>query len=253
MRVLRRFFNRYFARDKVFVRSLRNVLGFTPAHVRFYQRAFTHKSSLSSEDGHPSESNERLEYLGDAILGAIIADYLFRKYPSKDEGFMTKMRSKVVNRRIMNDVADQMGLRFFLTHCGAQHISRTMLGNALEAFIGAVYLDVGYTQTKRFVIRRILQQYIDVHVLEKINYNFKSQLLEHSQKQQLSVEYTLIDRFKQNNRERFKVGVLVDQKQLAQAEDFSKKSAEQEASKRALLKLGVISKEDIQRIEQSAP
>lgn len=247
---IRRIYNYYFSSKKNFVRSLTNTLGFVPAYISFYERAFTHKSANYEQDSSKQVSNnERLEFLGDAILGAVIAEYLFRKYPAQDEGFMTKMRSKVVNRKIMNDIADQMGLDIFLKHCGVPHISSTMLGNALEAFLGAIYLDVGYNKTKRFIIRKLIQQYIDVHLLEKVNYNFKSQLLEYCQKHQKTISYKLLKRFKRNHRERFSVAVLVDEQQLGSAQHYSKKGAEQEASKRALLKLGLVSKADLEQME----
>lgn len=250
---IRRIYNYHFSAKKNFVRSLTNTLGFVPAHVHFYERAFTHKSANPEQDNSDESklghNNERLEFLGDAMLGAVIAEYLFRKYPTQDEGFMTKMRSKVVNRKIMNDIADQMELDVFLKHCGVPHISRTMLGNALEAFLGAIYLDVGYGKTKRFIIRRLIQQHIDVHLLEKVNYNFKSQLLEYCQKHQKSISYKLLKRFKRNHRERFSVAVLVNEERLGTAEHYSKKGAEQEASKKALLKLGLISKADLEQME----
>lgn len=246
--MVRKIFNLTLSTDKAFVKELRKILGFTPKHVHFYKRAFTHKSLTSREENtkvrYPS-NNERLEFLGDAILDSVTAEYLFRKYPTQDEGFLTQMRSKMVNRKALNKIAEHMELDIFLRQLGATRISQTMMGNTFEAFVGAVYLDVGYRQTKSFIINKMLRQYLDVHELENINTNYKSQLLEYSQKNQKTISYDVLDHYRtKNNRERFKIAVLLDGKSLATAEDYSKKSAEQRASEKALIQMGVLKKED---------
>ena len=150
-----------------------------------------------------------MNFLGDAILDSVTAEYLFRKYPTQDEGFLTQMRSKMVNRKTLNKIAGQMGLDIFLRKQGATRISQTMMGNTFEAFIGAIYLDVGYWKTKRFIVNRMLRQYIDVHELENVNTNYKSQLLEYSQKHQKTIAYELVEHYRtKNNRERFKISVF---------------------------------------------
>jgi ribonuclease-3 len=246
--VVRKIFNLTLSPDKALVKELRKILGFTPKHIRFYKRAFTHKSLTSKDDSknvrYPS-NNERLEFLGDAILDSVTAEYLFRKYPTQDEGFLTQMRSKMVNRKALNKIAEQMELDIFLRQLGATRISQTMMGNTYEAFVGAIYLDVGYRQTKSFIINKMLRQYLDVHELENINTNYKSQLLEYSQKNQKTISYDVLDHYRtKNNRERFKIAVLLDGKVLATAEDYSKKSAEQKASEKALIQMGVLTKEE---------
>lgn len=245
--MVRKIFNLTLSTDKAFVKELRKILGFTPKHVHFYKRAFTHKSLTSKEENtkkrYPT-NNERLEFLGDAILDSVTAEYLFRKYPTQDEGFLTQMRSKMVNRKALNKIAEHMELDIFLRQLGATRISQTMMGNTFEAFVGAVYLDVGYRQTKSFIINKMLRQYIDVHELESVNTNYKSQLLEYSQKNQKTISYDVLDHYRtKNNRERFKIAVLLDGKALATAEDYSKKSAEQKASEKALIQMGVLKKE----------
>lgn len=238
----------YFSADRIFVRQLRQVLGFTPRHLHFYKRAFTHKSLSKSEEnasGKVEYNNERLEYLGDAILDAVTAEYLFRKYPTQDEGFLTQMRSKLVNRRTLNKIASDIHLDSFLQQFGAHNVSQSMLGNAFEAFIGAVYLDVGFDQSKIFIVQRILRRYIDVHELENTQHNYKSLLLEHCQKMHKPLHYEVLEHYRsKNNRERFKVLVRMGDKQLAVAEDFSKKSAEQTASRKALISLGLLNEND---------
>jgi ribonuclease-3 len=187
------------------------------------------------------QNYERLEFLGDAVLGTIVAEYLFKKYPNSNEGFLTKMRSKIVKRNTLNKIGDKMGLDMLLQEYSQTRLSRSMLGNAVEALVGAVYLEKGYFQTKRFVIRKILRNYVDVHELESYDDNYKSQLLEWCQKNGQTVSYKLVARYKFEKRDRFKVAVMVDGKKVATADDFNKKSAEQTASEKAMLHLGILS------------
>lgn len=245
--MVRKLFNYTFSPDKVFVKELSKILGFIPSNIHLYKRAFTHKSlsAKDSKDKRYPTNNERLEFLGDAILDSVTAEYLFRKYPTQDEGFLTQMRSKMVNRKALNKIAAHMELDIFLRQLGATRISQTMMGNTFEAFIGAIYLDVGYKKTKNFIINRMLRQYIDVHELENVNTNYKSQLLEYSQKNQKTISYNVLEHYRtKNNRERFKIAVLLDGKSLATAEDYSKKSAEQRASEKALIQMGVLEKRE---------
>ena len=241
--MVRKIFNYILSSDKVFVRELAKILGFVPTNLHIYKRAFTHKSQASQnpKSKYYPTNNERLEFLGDAILDSVTAEYLFRKYPAQDEGFLTQMRSKMVNRKSLNNIATQMGLDIFLRQLGSSRISQTMLGNTFEAFVGAIYLDVGYKRTKKFIINRMLRQYMDIHLLETVNTNYKSQLLEYSQKHNKTITYDVIDHYRtKNNRERFKIAVLINGDPVATAEDFSKKSAEQKASEIALIEIGII-------------
>ncbi len=243
IRIIRKFYNYYVSPDKALIRRLASLIGFVPTNINLFNLAFSHKSSTNQEL-YAIQNNERLEYLGDAILGTIVAEYLFRKYPNRDEGFLTKMRSKIVNRKVMNEIGDGMGLDIFIVHNNNSRLSRSMLGNALEALIGAIYLDVGYHKTQRFVIKRILKAHLDIQALETYDDNYKSQLLEWCQKNRKEVTYNVLDKFKLDNRDRFRVAVLIDGLEKAAAEDFSKKSAEQKASQKALLKIGVIDEDD---------
>jgi ribonuclease-3 len=227
-------YNYYISSDKAFARRINNVLGFTPVHLSYYKLAFSHRSDSNPSNFASAMTNERLEFLGDAVLGTIVAEYLFKKYINKDEGFLTKMRSKIVNRKMMNDVGSRMNLDVFLSEQGVTSISSTMLGNALEALIGAIYLDTGYKHTKKFVINSMLRGFLDMSALEDVDDNYKSQLLEWCQKNKKVVSYDLLARFKQDSRDRFKVAVLIDNVQIATAEDFTKKAAEQLASERAM-------------------
>ncbi len=225
-------YNYYFSRHKHFVRKVSPILGFIPIKPELYIKAFSHKSL--NGNGKSRVNNERLEYLGDAILSTIVADYLFKKYPNKDEGFLTKMRSKIVKRKTLNDIAAQMGLDLILSEYSNGRLSKTMMGNSLEAMIGAHYLESGYKNTKRYVIKHILMRYLDIHLLETYDDNYKSKLLEWCQKKNKNISFETLAKFKYDKRDRFKVAVVIDGQQFSIAEDFNKKSAEQAASQKAI-------------------
>lgn len=199
-----------------------------------FKTAFYHKSMQPDSEEYLVGNNERLEYLGDAILSTVVAEYLFKKYPNKDEGFLTKMRSKIVKRKTLNIIADRMGLDVILSEYSQGKLSSSMLGNALEALVGAIYMEFGYRKTRRYVISNILRKYIDIHEMENFDDNYKSQLLEWCQKNNRVVEYRVISKFKYDKRDRFKVGVFIDNKEISVAEDFNKKAAEQSASQVAI-------------------
>ena len=240
MKFLFRLYNFYISPDKSLARRMRSLIGFTPSKLKIFKLAFYHKSA-SNDKMTAITSNERLEYLGDAVLGTIVAEYLFKKYPNKNEGFLTKMRSKIVKRQSLNQIADKMGLDVILNEYNQTRLSRSMLGNALEALVGAVYLECGYRGTKRYVVQKILRNYLDIHELEEYDDNYKSQLLEYCQKNGQVVTYKMLAKYKFDKRDRFKVAVMIDGKKLATADDFNKKSAEQTASEKAMYSLGLIS------------
>jgi ribonuclease-3 len=207
-------------------------------HLQLFKLAFFHKSTFSTRD-YAISNNERLEFLGDAVLSTIVGEYLFKKYPNSDEGFLTKMRSKIVKRNSLDEIADKMGLDLFLANYNQTRLSKSMLGNALEALVGAVYIEVGYERTKHYVVRRILRKYLDIHELERFDDNYKSQLLEWCQKNGHSIEYKVVAKYKSEKRDKFKVAVFVDGRKMGTADDFNKKSAEQLASERAMTTLGM--------------
>jgi ribonuclease-3 len=239
VRFIRRFYNYYLHPDKELARRLRSLVGFTPVHLSLFKLAFFHKSTFNTKD-YAIANNERLEFLGDAVLSTIVGEYLFKKYPNSDEGFLTKMRSKIVKRNSLDDIADKMGLDLFLANYNQTRLSKSMLGNALEALVGAVYIEVGYEKTKQYVIRRILRRYLDIHELESFDDNYKSQLLEWCQKNGRNIEYKVVAKYKSEKRDKFKVAVFVDGKKLGTADDFNKKSAEQLASERAMAAIGIL-------------
>lgn len=231
-RQIRQVYNYYFSPNKNLARKLKPIIGFVPARLNIFRLAFYHKS-MNNGEGH-NGNNERLEYLGDAILSTIVAEYLFKKYPQKDEGFLTKMRSRIVKRKTLNLIADRMGLDVVLSEYTQGRMSHSMLGNALEALVGAIYIEFGYNKTKHYVIRSILMKYLDIHALELADDNYKSMLLEWCQKHGKQVGYKVLAKTKLDKRDRFKVAVIVDGEKVSTAEDFNKKSAEQTASKKAV-------------------
>lgn len=237
LKSLRKFYNLHVSSDKDLARKITSVAGITPLRMGLYKLAFLHRSM--NAENQLNSNNERLEFLGDSILSTIVADYLYKKYPKQDEGFLTKMRSKIVKRKTLNDIADKMGIDLILTDFSMGRMSSTMLGNALEALIGAIYLDYGYRETKNYVIDHIMRKYIDIHMLEDKDDNFKSRLLEFCQKNNKIVDYKLVEKTKYDKRDRFKIAVLIDGEQMGQAEDFNKKAAEQAASKYAIAKMKI--------------
>ena len=232
-------YNYYFSTDKLLAKRLRQVLGFTPKRLHLYKLAFYHKS-MNDELTQNNQHNERLEYLGDSVLSTIVAEYLFQKYPNQDEGFLTKMRSKIVKRKTLNDLASQMGLDIILSDYSQGRLSNSMLGNAFEALIGAIYLEKGFNLTKQYVVKEILLKHLDMITLELHDDNFKSILLEWGQKNNVNVDYRLVNKYKMDKRDKFKVAVIVDGQEISVADDYSKKSAEQSASKTAIQKLNII-------------
>lgn len=237
--MIRRFYNYYVSPEKDLAKKLKSVLGFVPDNMKLFKLAFFHKSMNNSDTTVRTYNNERLEYLGDAVLSTIVAEYLYKKYPGRDEGFLTKMRSKIVKRKTLNKVAEKMGIDMILTKYTQGKLSYSMLGNAFEAMVGALYIEYGYDKTRNYIISRILMRLLDVHELETSDDNYKSQLLEWGQKEGKNVAYKLINKYKMDKRDRFKIAVYLDGKEISIAEDYNKKSAEQIASSIAIKSLNI--------------
>ena len=220
-----------------FKRQLRNVLGFAPGKAVLYKTALTHRSVKDGAD----ENNERLEYLGDAILSAIIADFLFKKYPYKEEGFLTEMRSKMVNRNQLNDIAIKMGLKKisnFNKFDSSLKMSQ-IFGNTLEAIVGAVYLDKGFEKTRQWVMERVIHPYLFMDDLEMLEINHKNKLYGWANKNGKNLEFETLDERIEGGRRLFTVGAVVDGELLAQGKAYNKKDASQIAAQLALDKLGL--------------
>ena len=236
MRFLRQLYNRFSAEHQNFTRHLSELLGFVPTNLSIFKLAFKH-TSRSSE---AYTSNERLEYLGDSVLGTIVAEYLFKKYPFKGEGFLTEMRSKMVNRKQLGEVGEKLLLKDFLDYDKAYvNINSTLLGNALEALVGAVYLDVGYDRTKAFVFDKIIYPHMDIDDLESNDINFKSRLFEWAQKYEKDLQFNIIEEKISDKSRLFTVGAYIDGKIEGKGDGRSKKDAQKNAAKEAYEKLNV--------------
>ncbi|WP_035564214.1 ribonuclease III [Hymenobacter sp. IS2118] len=237
------FVSRFFGSDKAFRQAISTVTGLTPTNVKLYRLAFTHSSAVRQQPAlGRHQSNERLEFLGDAVLGTVVAEYLFRKYPYEQEGFLTEMRSRIVNRESLNGIALKLGLDKLVqldTAQGRAARSRSVNGNALEALVGAVYLDLGYKAARKFVLTRLVKGFVDVHTLTTTTANFKSKLVEWAQRQGKTLRYDLTGEARPGGMMEFTATVLLDEEVVATGMGLSKKQAEQLAAERALTSLGV--------------
>jgi ribonuclease-3 len=220
-----------------FKKQLKNVVGFTPNNIMLYKTALSHRSIREGAD----ENNERLEFLGDAVLGSVIAHYLFRKYPYKGEGFLTEMRSKMVNRQKLNEIALKMGLKkitIYNKYDGALKTSQ-IFGNTLEALIGAVFLDKGYNKTQTWVEKYIILPHLFMDDLEGIDINIKNKLYGWANKNGKNVDFATIDENLENGRRLFTIAATLDGEIIAQAKAFNKKDASHLAAQIAIDKLGL--------------
>ena len=224
--------------DTSFEKQLKNVLGIQSGNVLLYRTAMSHRSVKDT----PDENNERLEYLGDAILSAIVADYLFKRYPYKGEGFLTEMRSKMVNRSQLNDIALKMGLRkltFYNKFDNALKGSQ-IFGNTLEALVGAVYLDKGYKKTHNWVLRQIVIPHMFVDDLELIDINLKNKLIGWANKNGKILTFVLANEKMEGTRRLFTINAMLDGELLAFGKGYNKKDASQIAAQVAVEKLGIV-------------
>lgn len=232
-----RIYKLYFSADKAYVRKLKNLLGFVPGNIRLYQMAFRHKSVAVVIKEGSKNSNERLEFLGDAILGSVVAELLFKKYPYKDEGFLTEMRSKIVSRVHLNQLSRKLGfnelIQFDARMISFPNKQGSLLGDAFEALIGAVYLDKGYVFTKNFLLNRIIKPHVDIHLLEQTETNFKSRLIEWCQHNGKEVVFNQIKNPPGESSKMFSVEAIVQGEVCGLGQDFNKKSAEKSAAEKA--------------------
>ncbi|MEO5647540.1 MAG: ribonuclease III domain-containing protein [Chitinophagaceae bacterium] len=213
------------------------MLGFVPGHLILYKTALSHRSIREGAD----ENNERLEFLGDAVLSSIVGHYLFMRYPYKDEGFLTEMRSKMVNRTKLNDIALKMGLKkitFYNKFDSSLKISQ-IFGNTLEAVVGAVYLDKGYDKTQKWVSKHIIYPHLYMEDLENLDINQKNKLYGWANKNGKNLEFETLDEKMENGRRLFTIGAMVDGELIAEAKAYNKKDASQVAAQIAVEKLGI--------------
>nr|WP_203558582.1 ribonuclease III [Bacteroides sp. 51] len=228
-----------FHKDRKSYLCFYKILGFFPKNIELYEQALLHKSSsLRSEQGRPI-NNERLEFLGDAILDAIVGDIVYKHFEGKREGFLTNTRSKIVQRETLNKLAVEIGLDKLIKYSARSSSHNSyMYGNAFEAFIGAIYLDQGYRKCKKFLEERIIAKYIDLDKLSKKEVNFKSKLIEWCQKNKVKVSFELIEQtLDEKSNPMFQTEVLIEGITAGDGNGYSKKESQQNAAKMALKKI----------------
>lgn len=219
------------------MKEISKILGIHTVNVRLYRVALSHRSVRESAD----ENNERLEYLGDAVMSSIVADYLFRRYPYREEGFLTEMRSKMVNRLQLNDIAVKMGLKQVTIFNKFDSTLRNshIFGNTLEALVGAIYLDKGYLFTHRWVFSHIIFPYMSMDDLESLDINLKNKLIGWASKNGKTVTFQLGSEQLQGGRKYFTMYAVVEGELIAEGNGYSKKDASQIAAEAAVRKLGL--------------
>ena len=228
-----------FRKDKESYFCFYKILGFYPRNIQLYQQALLHKStSIRSEKGRPL-NNERLEFLGDAILDAIVGDIVYKHFEGRREGFLTNTRSKIVQRETLNKLAVEIGLDKLVKYStrSSSHNSY-MYGNAFEAFIGAIYLDQGYERCKRFMEEKIFKNYIDLDKMSRKEVNFKSKLIEWSQKSKVEVSFELIEQvLDEDYNPMFHTEIRIEGISAGKGTGYSKKESQQNAAQAALKKI----------------
>lgn len=218
---------------------LKKILGFSPGNLKLYEIAFIHRSATFTLPDGKKVNNERLEFLGDAILDAILSDYLFEKFPDANEGFMTKIRSRIVNRDVLNQLAVSMGInKILISNVNSIHPTKNLYGDALEALIGSVFIDKGFKKTKKLFINNVLNKYLDLNVIVNTDSDYKSLVFEWVQKHKSNLIFTYNEEYDFNlKRSVFSTTLIIDKEELGEGHGDSKKEAEQEAACKAWLKL----------------
>lgn len=235
----------YILNKREFVLRLKNLLGFRPGNLRIYEIAFIHRSASFTLPDGKKVNNERLEYLGDAVLDAILSDFLFEKYPDVSEGFMTKIRARIVNREVLNQLAISMDLdKILVSNISSNHQTRHLYGNALEALIGAVFLEKGFKKTKKLFIRNVLNKYLDLKTIIDTDNDYKSLVFEWAQKNKINLSFTYNEEYDFHLKKSvFSTTLSINKEEFGKGQGASKKEAEQEAARQAWERLKYNSKE----------
>ena len=220
------------------IRFILVKFGYRPKKLEHFEKAVTHKSVLKNAD---ENSNERLEFLGDTIIDAVIAEYLFHRFPEEDEGYLTKVKSKVVSRKTLAEIAEKMEVRKILRYNTSRSINvSTIEGNAFEAIMGAIYLDGGYLAVKNCIHQNIFRKYVDLNRILEEEIDFKSKLFIWCQKNKLKLDYSVLNETNNNGNWEYTVLVTINERDYGKGSGASKKLAEQAASKETLELMGEI-------------
>ncbi len=235
--MVRNFVRQILPAKNKFESNLRNILGYSPGDLLLYKTALSHRSVKEGSD----QNNERLEFLGDAVLSAAVAHYLFKKYPYKGEGFLTEMRSKMVNRATLNDIAVRMGLKKITIYNKGDNSLKIsqIFGNTLEALLGAIYLDLGYRKTQKWITKNVIVPHLFMEELEILEINHKNKLYGWANKNGKVLDFETLDERLENGRRLFTIGAVIDGEVVAEGKAFNKKDASQIASQLAVEKLGI--------------
>jgi ribonuclease-3 len=229
---LRKFQKRKHSSDPTLVTYLRKQLGFTPGSVEFYKQAFRHSSVAIKNKNGVKNSNERLEYLGDAVLDSIVAHHLYKKFPDLNEGELTKMKARVVSRRNLNALGEILDIPSQLDiNLGKQSLHLSIIGNAFEALVGAIYLDKGYDVTQRIVLKMLNKNDLSKQVHDTVD--FKSKLHEWCQKEKATLKFKVLAESQNSGNSYYEIAVFVNSKELGRGSGKSKKTAEQKAAEKA--------------------
>ena len=229
----------YLLNNREFGSRLKKILGFSPGNLQLYEIAFIHRSATFTLPNGKKVNNERLEYLGDAVLDAILSDYLFEKFPDANEGFLTKIRSRIVNRDVLNQLAVSMGINnILISRISSSHITNNLYGDAFEAFIGSVFLDKGFKKTKKVFIKNVLNKYLDLNLIVKTDTDYKSLVFEWVQKHKSNLIFTYNEEYDFNLKKSiFSTILFIDKQEFGEGHGSSKKEAEQEAASEAWKRL----------------
>lgn len=234
-------FYKSFTKEKRLYSFLKNLLGFYPNNIEYYKQALRHKSASNVIIKGVKDSNERLEFLGDAILSTVIANYLYNKFPLKDEGFLTKMRSRIVSRDNINRLSKKLGLPEFVETVKHNNIiSKSYEGDALEALIGAVFMDFGYKKTEHFIVNRLVNIHLNMDEIEHTEIDFKSRVIEYSHKEKKSFEFVVDQEGGKGQSDYYKISLFIGSEKVSEGVGKSKKSAEQQASEKYCKKWAII-------------
>lgn len=234
MSVIQNILNSRSEKNGNFFESIQALIGFRPKTISFYKTAFTHRSLQKKDDAGNDLNYERLEFLGDAMLGAIIAAYLYQEAPKGNEGYLTKMRTRIVSRKHLNELGKDLDLVHFVeTKALQEQFGKNIHGNLFEALVGAIFMDRGYKYTKKFIYQRVIAPYVDIEQLEGQVISYKSLLIEWFQKEKKSFDFQVYEDTGNENLKHFAVKLRIEGKVVAKARATSKKSAEEKASKRA--------------------
>lgn len=234
MKSFRNILNSRYNDDGNFFIQIKKILGFKPKKIKFYKKAFTHRSMNKRDKEGTPINYERLEFVGDAMVGSIIATHLFNEVPQGDEGYLTKMRSKIVSREHLNELGKELNLIDLVeSKIPKSNFGNNIHGNLFEALVGAIFLDRGYAYCEKFIFSRVIIPHVDIAKLEGKVISYKSLLIEWCQKEKKTFDYHVYEDTGNDTLKHFSVKLSIDGKVIAKARATSKKKAEEKASKRA--------------------